>query len=278
MDITVHRERIRAQITHMEVVNAKRRREPPACLPVESRAALQDLEAQWDHLPQLPSTLPGPQYALVANLIGQNDSELDFYLACEQGLLDDVVNYIRDIDPLRRIVLQYALEQASFGGQSAVARYLIKNGATLHSNIFSRSEDLPPREKFFISIFTAMRRDLEGNVRNQTNDVITLLKPFLEAGWPNKAWYSTDSDAPCAPFDANSCTQQLLLGFLLEHGADPNLASHERKFHGARCLNRQSGRALNTAINWEPARVSSFSCPTGRVPVTQGYYTNSCVI
>ncbi|SPO07176.1 uncharacterized protein DNG_09870 [Cephalotrichum gorgonifer] len=232
----------------MEVVNATRRLRYPS---TTGRGVPPDLEAKWAAFPPIPPTLTRPEYALEANLIGRDDSELEFYLACEQGVMGDVMRYVETTNP-SCAMRQYGLEQASFGCQLGVARYLLENGASLHSNVFSRP--VPPYELSEACIFDRIIwRNPDGNT-NASGDIIPLLQVFIDAGWhPNKAWYGAAMDAPCVPFDIyTSIYRRPLLEFLLSHGVDPNLGRHGSRFYkppfiATDSLDRESGHALDFA-------------------------------
>ena len=236
METQQARERMREEIALMELTNRNRREDKLK------------MTRPVDHLPEadLPlPPLPRPQYAISPGVVGSSDEELDFYVACEQGHLGEVVAYVERLQPLK-IVLQYGLEQASFGNQPTVARYLIKNGAELHGNIFQRCAYLSEQKKdslYDLSIFFK-NRDQEG-------DLLTLLQVFVDAGWhPNQSWLAPQSEEQeLALF--RCFTTKPLIKFLLEHGADPNLGWGSTVPHLA--IDRRKGVVFTKAVKaWDP--------------------------
>lgn len=124
-------------------------------------------------------------------VIGRNDAEVDFYVSCQTGRLDEVKEYIESLQP-PNMVLQYGLEQASFAGHPTVVRYLLESGATLHGNVFTHVHSIE-KEKYSMREYPRTKSlffSLEGS-----QDLIALLDVFLNAGWhPNQPWYATLSD------------------------------------------------------------------------------------
>lgn len=144
--------------------------------------------------PDLPPPIPRPEYATSPGVIGRDDTEVDFYVSCQAGRLDEVKEYIESHQP-PNLVLQYGLEQASFAGHPAVVLYLLESGAILHGNIFSHlhSIEKPEFSKREYPHAKSLFSSLEGS-----QDLIALLDVFLDAGWhPNQPWYYPLSKGTC---------------------------------------------------------------------------------
>lgn len=192
----------------------------------------------------LPPRLPRPEYATTPNLISRDSESLSFFVACEQGRMGDVTRFVQQRGP-NHADRQFALEQASFGGQPEVARYLLESGTTLHGNAFER-----PCPKTGSASSAAMPTTCIFDEK-RTQDPLKLVEIFMEHGWnPNQAWNSPKRDWPVFPLHYIRClTDRPLLELLLSHGADPNLeepvipslphnfGSLEVKRHGGRVLN-----------------------------------------
>lgn len=199
-------------------------------------------------LPDLPPLLPRPQYALESGLISQDIWEVQFYVACEQGLMTRVTTLAEEYNP-SQAVLQFGLEQASFGNQPAVARYLLERGTILHDNAFLRCElgqvikpGVSPKET---SIFDRGR-----------DDPIALVQAYLDFGWhPNQLWHGNQvsKNTPKRPL-VESLTNKPLLTLLLSHGADPHISHHNIGLFDYTSLNRRSGSVIDFAIwSWDPS-------------------------
>lgn len=246
MDPFQGRARMREEISFMESANRKRRETVRATTnPIETV----DAQPETD-LPLPPPSLPRPEYATSPGIVGYDDTEVDFYVACEKGRLTEAMTYVERLQPLS-IVRQYGLEQASFGNQPAVARYLLESGAELHSNVFERSDsgERPCHGVLSsISIFT--------NV-HQPETLIPLLQVFLNAGWhPNQCWPAPNNDGLRLLFHFPACVSgKPLAKFLLDHGADPSL-----DFGSDGKVNRQCGGVLSKAVAaWDTEVLDLFA-------------------
>ncbi|RYP90301.1 hypothetical protein DL770_003597 [Monosporascus sp. CRB-9-2] len=241
---------IREQIAHMEGTNKIFRRFDSK-VRTDAKERVRDLEEQNGRFPPLPPRLPRPEYALTANLLDQDEDSLKFYLACERGIMPDVISFVEGNNHLpKQAVRQYGLEQASFGRKPEVARYLLKNGTLLHSNCFMRSVgiNLSGATVEDISIFD--KADCGGD----EDSLISLLQAFIEVGsWhPNQPWESPTMRLPhvaiCTP---RARTDSMILKFLLAHGADPNLGKFDKGTNVpgvTLSVNRQSPAMLNYAV------------------------------
>ncbi|CAI4218426.1 unnamed protein product [Parascedosporium putredinis] len=142
MELDNQRQRMLSFISHTEEMN-KLRRSLSSPADNERQTGAESVNASAGHDRSNASTLPAPlprsEYANHAYSIGDNIVGVDFYIACDQGDLADVTAFVQHNTP-SRAVLQYGLEHASFGGQAEVARFLLANGASLHSNVFARLE------------------------------------------------------------------------------------------------------------------------------------------
>ncbi|KAJ5009001.1 hypothetical protein K4K57_009539 [Colletotrichum sp. SAR 10_99] len=171
------------------------------------------------HFPPLPPKLPRPEYTSTANLISiEDDNELYFYVACEQGLHDRVVTFICENKP-SEAVLQFALEQASFGNQPAVARCLLERGTLLHNNVFGRGEFDRRSESRYPSDVTIFDKS------EPAKDLVPLIQVYLDWGWhPNQAWCRALRDEGRTPLVYKGClVNRPLVELLLKHGANPDI-------------------------------------------------------
>ncbi|KAL6411672.1 ankyrin repeat protein [Ilyonectria robusta] len=234
---------IRQHIDWMERLNANRRRIESKISPAVAPVLIQqNLAPDDDDLPALPPRLPRPEYVVTAKLISPDQSELRFYDACEQGLMDRVESFVQEGNP-SQAVLQYGLEQASFGNQPVVARYLLEQGAILHDNVLLRSWSHAPtvygNKPKNVTIFD---RDRE--------DPLPLVKVLLDFGWhPNQLWnglYAVNNIDKVPLLE--SLSNKPLLTTLLSHGADPNLSRLNVGIYDRRPLDRRCGRVLNAAV------------------------------
>ncbi|KAK2733530.1 nacht and ankyrin domain protein [Colletotrichum kahawae] len=196
------------------------------------------------HFLPLPPKLLRPEYSSTANLISlDNDDEVHFYVACEQGLLDHVATFIRDNDP-SQAVLQFGLEQASFGNQPTVARYLLELGTLLHSNVFGRYQPMKLRHSNIgrdVTIF---------DESEPPKDIVPLIQLYLDWGWhPNQAWSCAQNDEGRTPLVYKGCLlNRPLLALLLQHGANPDIGRNSIVESGALPLKSSGGDAVNTAV------------------------------
>ncbi|KAK2612073.1 hypothetical protein QQS21_001922 [Conoideocrella luteorostrata] len=232
----VERERMRQGIAMMESRNAR-------CSPVHStpseRAVLQQVEASFAHLPPLPSWLNRPEYLARPNVICPTDDALDFFLACEQGQMQQMTLFV-ETQIQSQAHLQYGLERASFGNQPEAARYLLNNGTNLHSNVFERFHD--KNEYLRMTIF---------DVYPEEGSLILLLQVFIDFGWhPNQAWTMPFKNAPGFPLCCSKCIQNRPLArFLLLQGADPKLGPCNGIWDGTTPVDRDSDRAFTAALS-----------------------------
>ncbi|RYP47642.1 hypothetical protein DL768_006340 [Monosporascus sp. mg162] len=241
---------VREQIAHMEGTSKIFRRFDSKVRP-DAKERVRDLEEQNGRYPPLPPRLPRPKYALTANSLDQDEDSLKFYLACERGIMPDVISFVGKNNHLpKQAVRQYGLEQASFGRKSEVVRYLLENGTLLHNNCFMRSAkiDLSGATAKDICIFD------KAACSGDEDALISLLQTFIEVGsWhPNQPWESPTMRLPyvaiCTP---RAITDSVVLKFLLAHGADPNLGKFDKgtNMPGVTfAVNRQSPAMLNYAV------------------------------
>ncbi|RYP67725.1 hypothetical protein DL770_008563 [Monosporascus sp. CRB-9-2] len=242
---------IRERIAHMEASYDMIRKIYKKMRP-EAYQKVRDREEQNGRFPPLPPRLPWPEYALGADSVDQDEDSLKFYLACERGIMPDVVSFIaKDGHSPKQAVRQYGLEQASFGCKSEVARYLLENGTLLHNNCFIRSVKIKKtpsgQTKEYVYIFD------EADGGNDEGSLISLLQAFIDVGsWhPNQPWESYWKSPRVAICTPRAITDITLLKFLLAHGADPNVGSFGKtsSVEGANfALNRQSPAVLNGIV------------------------------
>ncbi|KAH7144218.1 hypothetical protein B0J13DRAFT_635190 [Dactylonectria estremocensis] len=220
MALAEHLGTMRTRIAQTEQWNASRRDTEAPLRPHYAQEHRNWGDGQLPVLPALPPHLPRPEYAERARLIGQYEQEIPFYVACELGLMPQVASFIQEANP-SQAVLQFGLEQASFGNQPTVARFLLERGTILHDNVFLRREGGEPGNSLNdISIF-----DRE---RQESQDPLDLVQVFLDFGWhPNQLWNGTAvlHNFPKAPL-IECLTNRPLLTLLLSHGADPALSRH----------------------------------------------------
>ncbi len=125
--------------------------------------------------------LPRPEYAITANLISQHVRDVNFYAACSEGILESVASFVSEHNPGQGI-LQYGLEEASFGNQPAAAEYLLQYGALLHSCAFERSCPVGQPGS------TEKQEEVCSLDASRARDVLPLLQAFVDSGWhPNQA-------------------------------------------------------------------------------------------
>ncbi|KAF4930955.1 hypothetical protein CGCVW01_v000724 [Colletotrichum viniferum] len=80
--------------------------------PVDDRKTRRNLSeaARFAHLPPLPPTLPRPKYSLTADLISLADEEVRFYVACENGSVEEVASVIQQTNSPSQAVLQHGAD------------------------------------------------------------------------------------------------------------------------------------------------------------------------
>ncbi|RYP59667.1 hypothetical protein DL770_010155 [Monosporascus sp. CRB-9-2] len=193
-----------------------------------------------------------PEYVLEADSVDQDEDSLKFYLACERGIIPDVISFIdKGGHSPKQAVRHYGLEQASFGRKPEVARYLLENGTLLHNNCFMRSAKIKKTPSGETSKCVCIFDEVDGG--NDEGSLISLLQAFIDVGsWhPNQPW-ETYRKYPCVAIcTPRAMTDSALLKFLLTHGADPNAGSFGRtsSVEGANlALNRQSPAVLNGVV------------------------------
>ncbi|KAK1846934.1 nacht and ankyrin domain protein [Colletotrichum chrysophilum] len=196
------------------------------------------------HFPPLPPKLPRPEYTSTANLINiDDDDEVHFYVACEQGLLDRVVTFIRE-NEASEAVLQFGLEQASFGNQPAVARCLLERGTLLHNNVFGRGEFDRHSKSRYPSDVTIFDKS------EPAKDLVPLIQVYLDWGWhPNQAWCRALEDEGQTPLVIKGCLlNRPLVELLLKHGANPDIGENSLLANAEELpLKSSGGDAVNFA-------------------------------
>ncbi|RYP72545.1 hypothetical protein DL769_004435 [Monosporascus sp. CRB-8-3] len=242
---------VRERIAHTEVKCDMIRKIYKKMRP-EGHQKVRDIEEQNGRFPPLPPRLPWPEYVLGDESVDEDEDSLKFYLACERGIMADVVSFIvKDGHPPKQAVRQYGLEQASFGCKPEVARYLLENGTLLHNNCFIRSVKIEKTPSGNTSKYVCIFDEADGS--NDDGSLISLLQAFIDVGsWhPNQPW-ETYLKSPCVAIcTPRAVTDIPLLKFLLAHGADPNVGSFGRtsSVKGANfALNRQSPAVLNAVV------------------------------
>lgn len=230
---------MRARIVQTQQQHAARRSRESGYPPMEE---IPSTILKIAELPDLPPMLPRPSYAMESDLIGQSDTEVSFYVACEMGLISEVTEFLQSRHN-DQAVLQFGLEQASFGNQPEVARYLLQRGTVIHNNSFIRCEKGED-----VTIFDGERED-----------PLALVQVYLDFGWhPNQLWSKTGAsyNSPKQPL-VESLHNKPLLTLLLSHGAEPGLSRHNIDLRGdIRPLDRHSGSVLDSAVRlWDPSLV-----------------------
>lgn len=176
------RDLMREEIDFMELANRKRRE--------RGTSLLHATGAHVENVPDLPPPLPRPEYATRPGIIGRDDEEVDFYVSCKQGRLDDVAGYVERRQP-PNAVRQYGLEQASFADRPAVVRYLLESGATLHGTVFTHAHSI--EEHIHREDYVHTESIFRGSGRSR--EIIALLEVFLDAGWnPHQPWLGAQSE------------------------------------------------------------------------------------
>ncbi|RYP63409.1 hypothetical protein DL771_009307 [Monosporascus sp. 5C6A] len=242
---------VRERIAHMEASYDMIRKIYKKMKP-EGYQRVRDIEEQNGRFPPLPPRLPWPEYALGADSVDQDEDSLKFYLACERGIMSDVVSFIgKDGHSPKQAVRQYGLELASFGRKSEVARYLLENGTLLHNNCFIKSVNIKKTPSGKTDKYVCLFDEADGG--DDKGSLISLLQAFIDVGsWhPNQPW-ETYWKSPCVAIcTLRAITDITILKFLLAHGADPNVGGFGKTscVQGANfALNRQSAAVLNGVV------------------------------
>ncbi|KAF5523621.1 Homeobox protein Wariai [Colletotrichum aenigma] len=236
--------------------------------PVDDRKTRRNLSeaAQFARLPPLPPTLPRPEYSLTADLISLDDEEVRFYVACENGSVEEVASFVQQTNSPSQAVLQHGLEQASFGNQPAVARFLLERGTPLHGNIFSRARRVKTKDRpFYLEDVTIFDETQSGG----EDTLIPLIRVFLDFGWhPNQAWRGATSNEGKTPLPYEGCIANTpLVQLLLQHGANPNIAADSRSPDGEDPRpNRHGGDALNSSARLGDTRLFNLLLSHGADP------------
>ncbi|KAK1638797.1 hypothetical protein BDP81DRAFT_314099 [Colletotrichum phormii] len=214
------RARLRWHIAYVKRINEERRSkqrqidEAPQLLD-----EIEEFEALFEGFPPLPPRLPQPEYATDVDKLNPDDpEELEFYIACRVGHLQEVKAFIQDIST-SHAVRQFGLQQASFGNQPAVAKILLANNTALHGYVFEGTEAASKTRA------TALGASLFETFPEEDDTLVPLLQTFMDAGWhPNQAWEPREGNYPKWALQDLSCIcNKPLTKFLLSYGADPNI-------------------------------------------------------
>ncbi|KAH8907953.1 hypothetical protein BR93DRAFT_958473 [Coniochaeta sp. PMI_546] len=189
---------------------------------------IKDMKQKEELLAPLPPRIPEPQYLVNDALAYSFDDESQaFYLACAEGKLQSVRDFVEDSDRPRGD-LQFGLEEAAHAFQLDVVRYLIQeHDVGLHTGVFERLE---------------RRASSPTNLIFDRNNprMLDLLRIFLDNGWsPNQTW--TSPEYLSQGWGSNQklrwqnvalhfpqCVRDMsILRLLLEHGAYPDICPTE---------------------------------------------------
>lgn len=239
---------------------------------VEARCAPMRREVEgYFELPPLPAPLPRSSLWLgVTRPCHYTPEEVrPFYVACEEGRLDEVRGWMGRKDVLRPIGLRDGLDCAAIGNQVHVARYLLDEGVALHGHAVKAA--CKNRSLQLFELFVAYGYHPNQQVPSYHGGFGTALRHcldrepvarfLLEAGAdPNAAPFTDrrnmvyDGERVTAPVDRTSglpldiAVEQssfAVVQMLLEHGADPKFS---RPLGGV-MSDRATGRAEN---EWRP--------------------------
>ncbi|KAK1541395.1 hypothetical protein CPAR01_07384 [Colletotrichum paranaense] len=214
------RARLRWHIAYVKRINEERlSKQRPISDAPQLIDEIREFEALFVDLPPLPPRLPRPDYAIdVGNLNPDDPMELGFYIACRMGHLQQVEVFIHDMSP-SHAVRQFGLQQASFGNQPAVAKFLLANGTALHGYVFEGTEAASKTRG------TAVGASLFETFPDDDDTLVPLLQTFMDAGWhPNQAWEPREGNYPKWALQDPLCVRNKPLAkFLLSCGADPNI-------------------------------------------------------
>lgn len=220
----------------------------PPDFPEQVRA----VETQNGTLAPLPARLPRAVYVLDNGTIERDHSSMLFYLACEDGVMSDITSIVTQREQvLSQATLQYCLELASFACNYTVVRYLLDNGAVLHSSCFMRRIVERENGQHTVCLFDSSNKECAN-----TDDFISLLLSFIQCGsWhPNQAWESPAMYEPAVAMIAPRILgDRKLPEFLLSHGADPNLSKYPKSARD------ELGRASFASINQRGSRALNYT-------------------
>ncbi|KAK1451366.1 hypothetical protein CMEL01_05940 [Colletotrichum melonis] len=191
------RARLRWHIAYVKRINEERlSKQRPISDAPQLIDKIQEFEALFVDLPPLPPRLPRPDYAIdVGNLNPDDPMELG------------------------HAVRQFGLQQASFGNQPAVAKFLLANGTALHGYVFEGTEAASKTRG------TAVGASLFETFPDDDDTLVPLLQTFMDAGWhPNQAWEPREGNYPKWALQDPLCVRNKPLAkYLLSCGADPNI-------------------------------------------------------
>ncbi|KAF5621126.1 ankyrin repeat domain protein [Fusarium tjaetaba] len=191
------------------------------------------------NLPPLPPPLPGCSTSVLFTRAEKhsNESIRPFMVACDKGLLEEVKSWTEDgerIEELQQLGLQDGLVYAARADQVEIVRYLLDERWT----------------------------PLNGEVVREACDNLSLplFELCVQHGYhPNQQIPSRDGHFGVA---INHCVQDVdITRFLLEHGADPDLAPfkdgrlHDWGEKATPPMDRTSGLALDLAVEKSPTIV-----------------------
>lgn len=234
------------------------------------REAVEQIEAQYAHLPPLPPRLATPLYAQQPNQPGYSTDDflMALYEACAEGDLAAVCAFAEESNPGPTPAdLSYALEEACQNLQPEVVRFLLTQPEVkLHSRCFRRCIEHPDDD--LITHFDQPRR--RGSSVSQSiftsgsPNLLALLRVLRDAGWhpnqligPPQRGKRPPLFRPCqevALHYPRCILDEEVLQFLLDAGADPTIA---RELHPVLWLEsvteqptrRLSGDILEMAVN-----------------------------
>ncbi|KAF5710350.1 ankyrin repeat domain-containing protein [Fusarium mundagurra] len=202
------------------------------------------------NLPPLPPPLPGCSTSVQVSRAENhsNESVRPFMVACDKGLLDKVKAWTEDgerIEELQQLGLQDGLVYAARANHIEVVRYLLDERWT----------------------------PLNGEVVREACDNLSLplFELCVQHGYhPNQQIPSRDGHIGVA---LNHCVQDVdITRFLLEHGADPDLAPfkdgrlHDWGEKATPPMDRTSGLALDLAVEKSPMIVVQMLLEHGAHP------------
>ncbi|KAF7563660.1 hypothetical protein G7046_g475 [Stylonectria norvegica] len=259
---TVSHDTMRGRVAFTESLNKSRRDAEKfyALAPVEQYEVQQIQVARKGQLPPLPPRLPRPEYATKSKLIGEGVGEVGFYAACEQGLVPQVASFVQEANPTQA-VRQFGLEQASFGNQPVVARYLLEHGTAIHDNAFFRRE----KDEYC---------EADNTIFDNGHDSLPLIQVFLDFGWhPNQLWnWTRASDNMSTALLSKCLKNKRLFALMLSRGAEPGLSQHNIGAYDITPLNRRSSNIVDQAVRqWDSSLIALLldygACLDGAQPL-----------